>query len=184
ALVAGMTLLIRRRGTGGDRATLIDSAIITVGLGLLSWVFLIRPQANQQETNLLGRAVLTAYPLGDLVVLALMVRLLVGGGSRALSFRLMIGALLSLLASDLVWAVFAQIGYDPSSAVQRLLAVNYQVAYTMVGAAALHPSAREVARPAPREARLSPLLLVGLAVASLVAPALLMYQIARKNIVD
>jgi HPt (histidine-containing phosphotransfer) domain-containing protein len=186
ALVVGMSLLIRRRGRGGDRdrATLIDSTIIIVGLGLLSWVFLIRPQATHQETTLAGRATLTAYPLGDLLVLALMVRLLVGGGSRALSFRLMIGALLSLLASDMVWAIFAQIGYDPSSAVQRLLAVNYQLAYTLVGAAALHPSVQEVARPAPRDARLSPLLLVGLAAASLIAPGLLMYQIARNNIID
>jgi HPt (histidine-containing phosphotransfer) domain-containing protein len=184
AWITGMSLLIRRRGAGRDRATLIDSTIITVGLGLLSWVFLIRPQATHLDTTLLARAALTAYPLGDLVVLALMVRLLVGGGSRALSFKLMIGALLSLLAGDLVWAIFSQIGFDPSTLVQRLLGANFQVAYALVGAAALHPSVQEVARPAPREAHLGPLLLVGLALASLIAPALLLFQTARHDVVD
>src|SRR5262245_33137173 len=44
ALIAGMALLVRRRARSANRSALIDTAIITVGLGLLSWVFLIRPQ--------------------------------------------------------------------------------------------------------------------------------------------
>jgi HPt (histidine-containing phosphotransfer) domain-containing protein len=179
ALIIGMALLIRRRGDGRDWTALVDTTIITVGVGLLSWVFLIQPQVTNGET-LLGGAVLAAYPLADLVVLGLMLRLLLGGGHRALSFKMMIVALLCFLASDLVWAM----GISPGPVLRHALAMNYQVAYTLVGAAALHPSVRDVARPAPREAHLGRGLLAGLAVASLVAPALLMFETARGNVVD
>ena len=43
--VAGLLLLIRRRNPGRDWASLIDAAIVTIGLALLSWVFLISPLA-------------------------------------------------------------------------------------------------------------------------------------------
>src|SRR6266511_3523736 len=42
-LILGLVLLIRRRSPGRDIPSLIDAAIITIGVGLLSWVFLIAP---------------------------------------------------------------------------------------------------------------------------------------------
>jgi len=36
-LIAGVLLLVRRRSPGRDRASLIDSLIIAVGVGTLSW---------------------------------------------------------------------------------------------------------------------------------------------------
>jgi HPt (histidine-containing phosphotransfer) domain-containing protein len=183
SLIAGMILLIRRRA-GRQLSSLVDSAIITVGLGLLAWVFMIRPQALHAETSLLARAVQTAYPLADLAVLALMVRLLIGGGSRSLAFRLMIAALLGLLGGDLAWAIASAVGLDPGPVARRALAGIYQMAYALVGAAALHPSVRELATPSPREARLGPGLLLGMAAASLVAPALLMLETARGHVAD
>jgi HPt (histidine-containing phosphotransfer) domain-containing protein len=184
ALILGMALLIRRRGKTRDWSALVDTTIITVGLGLLSWVFLIRPQATHIDTTLFGRAVLTAYPVGDLVVLALMVRLLLGGGSRAPAFGLVVAALVSLLWADLVWALVSRQGAAPGPALGRLLAMNYQLAYALVGASALHPSVRDIAQPQERPQRLNAGLLVGLAVASLIAPGLLMFETARHHVVD
>src|SRR6204780_3172025 len=43
--VAGLLLLIRRRNPGRDWTSLVDSLILTIGLALLSWVFLIAPYA-------------------------------------------------------------------------------------------------------------------------------------------
>ena len=184
SMIAGMILLIKRRGAGRQLASLVDSAIITVGLGLLAWVFMIRPQAEHTEATVLARAVQTAYPLADLAVLALMVRLIVGGGARSLAFRLMIGALLGLLVGDLAWAIASAVGIDPGPTGRRVLAALYQVIYALVGAAALHPSVRELAAPAPNEARLGRGLLFGLAAASLVAPALLLLETARGRVAD
>ena len=41
----GLLLLIRSRNPGRDWASLIDSLIVTIGLGLLSWIVLIAPLA-------------------------------------------------------------------------------------------------------------------------------------------
>ena len=184
AFILGMAVLIRRRGKTGDWSAVVDTTIITVGLGLLSWVFLIRPQATHIDGTLFARAVLTAYPVGDLVVMALMVRLLLGGGIRTPSFALMMAALISLLASDGVWAVISQMGTAPGPVLGRLLSMNYQLAYALVGASALHPSVRDIAHPLPQSARLRSGLLIGLAIASLIAPGLLMFETLRHHVVD
>jgi hypothetical protein len=45
-LAGGLLLLVRERAPGRDLASLIDATIITVGVGLLSWVFLIGPNVR------------------------------------------------------------------------------------------------------------------------------------------
>ncbi|MDX6388715.1 MAG: hypothetical protein QOD85_2517 [Gaiellaceae bacterium] len=42
-LMAGLFVLVRRRNPRPDRSVLIDSMILTIGVGLLSWIFLIAP---------------------------------------------------------------------------------------------------------------------------------------------
>jgi hypothetical protein len=42
-LMAGLLLLIRARRPGADRASLLDALVATVGLGVVSWVFLVGP---------------------------------------------------------------------------------------------------------------------------------------------
>src|SRR6266545_1584512 len=62
-LILGLVLLIRRRSPGRDIPSLIDAAIITIGVGLLSWVFLIAPYVHARELSLAQRLVSIAYPL-------------------------------------------------------------------------------------------------------------------------
>ena len=45
-LMAGLLLLVRRRNPRRDPAALIDALILTIGIGLLSWVFLIAPNIH------------------------------------------------------------------------------------------------------------------------------------------
>ena len=47
--VAGLLLLIRRRNPGRDWASLVDATIVTIGLALLSWVFLMAPYAHDHD---------------------------------------------------------------------------------------------------------------------------------------
>jgi hypothetical protein len=79
--VAGLLLLIRQRNTGQDRASLIDSLIIATGLGLLSWIFLIAPYAHDGSLATPAKLTSMAYPLMDLLVLSVAVRLAVGRGN-------------------------------------------------------------------------------------------------------
>src|SRR6266542_3447174 len=68
-LAIGLLLLIRRRSDGHDWSSLVDATTIATGLGLLSWVFVIRPIAADSSLSLVARVVSIAYPIGDLLVL-------------------------------------------------------------------------------------------------------------------
>ena len=145
ALVAGLLVLVRHRNPGGDRAGVIDSLILTVGVGLLSWVFLVAPNIHLSGLTGPEKAVSVAYPLGDILLLAAAIRLAVDKGKRAPAFYLLIGSIVSLLAVDSAYtyalltdAYDHQLSYD----------VGWIAYYLLWGAAALHPSMRTLEEPA------------------------------------
>jgi hypothetical protein len=49
--IVALGLLVRRRGEGGDRVELLDVAIIAVGAGVLSLVFLIAPNLHDPSRS-------------------------------------------------------------------------------------------------------------------------------------
>ena len=69
-LMAGLFVLIKRRNPRPDRSALIDALILTIGVGLLSWVFLIAPNVHLSGLSWLAKGVSVAYPLGDVLLLA------------------------------------------------------------------------------------------------------------------
>jgi diguanylate cyclase (GGDEF)-like protein/PAS domain S-box-containing protein len=174
ALVAGLLLLVRRRNPRGDRAGVIDSLILTVGIALLSWVFLVAPNVHLSGLTPLEKAVSAAYPLGDILLLAAAIRLAVDRGKRAPAFYLLIASIVSLLAVDsaytyalLTGAYNHQLSYD----------VGWIAYYLLWGAAALHPSMRTLEEPAlDSRTQLTPLRLGLLAGACLIAPGVRLYQ--------
>jgi diguanylate cyclase (GGDEF)-like protein len=185
ALAVGLALLIRRRSARRDWAALVDATTISTGLGLLSWVFLIDPTNGDTSLSVFGHVVSVAYPVGDVLLLAMMVRLLLGVGSRTPAFRMMTASLVLILLPDVAWAVINQVGWEPSSLAEHFLHISYLVAYSLFGCAAVHPSVREVGQPAPpRQPHLSMRLLALLTAASLIAPGVLAYQVARHEITD
>jgi two-component system, sensor histidine kinase and response regulator len=184
-LATGIALLIRRVRASRDTTTLVDTAIITSALALLSWIFVIRPRAADPTVTLLARTVIVAYPVGDIVLLAMLVRLMLAGGARNQSLRLLIGALGCFLAADLGWAVAGQSTVAPSLTLARSLELLTLMAYVLVGAAGLHPSVSEMAQPAGlQRTRLGLPLLAGLTVAALTGPLLLLHQAMAGRIVD
>src|SRR4051812_12871243 len=86
ALIAGLVILLRRR-SGGARTGAIDSAILTVGLSLPSWVWLIAPYLHDHSLSGVGRLVSIAYPMGDVLLLAVTARQFLDGGRRQAAFH-------------------------------------------------------------------------------------------------
>ena len=88
--MAGLLMLVRRRNPERDRAGVIDSLIMTLGLALLSWVALIAPYLHD-DTLAAARPKLVsiAYPLGDILLLAAAIRLAVDAGRRQPAFYLL-----------------------------------------------------------------------------------------------
>jgi diguanylate cyclase (GGDEF)-like protein len=185
-LIGGIAMIIRRRSGRGDWAALVDATTITTGLGLLCWVFLIRPAVLEEADSMIGRVVVIAYPIADVVVLAMVVRLLIGTGNRSTSFALLVSAVIALLAGDIGWAVTYQLGAGPAYLRDHLLDMTLLVAYALFGAAALHPSVREVGEEAQTTsiARLSPWMLALLTTASLIAPCVLLVEVSNDRVTD
>jgi diguanylate cyclase (GGDEF)-like protein len=182
----GLAIMIQRRESRRDWSAMVDSATITTGLGLLAWVYVIQ-QAATGEMSTLGHVVQIAYPVGDLVLLAIAIRLLRGGGVRGAAFWWICGSLGCFLLGDTTWAVLGQFDLDPSGTpiVGRGIDMIFLFAFALVGVAALHPTARELTRrtdPAPP--RLSRTLLALLTVVSLIAPAILIVQVLMGTVTN
>ncbi|HEX6677995.1 MAG TPA: sensor histidine kinase [Actinomycetes bacterium] len=176
ALVAGLLLLIRQRRPGRDRASLLDATVIAAGMGLLAWVFLIDPYVDNPDLSLVDRLVSIAYPLGDVLLLAVAVRLAVGPGRRPPAFWLLALSTGSLLVGDVVYGLRQLAGtWQPGSPID----LCWLLFYLCWGAAALHPSMRALPERSPAGSRLTRNRLAVLAAASLVAPAVLVIQDLR-----
>lgn len=176
-LTAGLLLLIRSRSPGADRSGLLDALVVTVGLGMVSWVFLVVPYAQAPELTLLERVVSMAYPIMDVLLLATAVRLVVDGGRRPPAFWILATGVGALLVTDTLYSIIQLAGgYHTGSPID----VGWMTWYVCWGAAALHPTMGALAEPAsPREARLTRWRLGLLAGASLLAPAIQVVQLAR-----
>jgi diguanylate cyclase (GGDEF)-like protein/PAS domain S-box-containing protein len=170
AMLAGLLALIRRRNRTTGGPGLIDALVMTLGLGLIAGTVLIDPYVHNHTMRLAPKLVAIAYPAGDIVLLAAGLRLALDAGSRRLSFHLLIAGLVVLLTTDFIYGVMSLNGTFHD---QLSLDVGWLLLYLLWGAAALHPSMRELSQPAPaRASRVSALRLVLLAGSSLVAPVL------------
>jgi diguanylate cyclase (GGDEF)-like protein/PAS domain S-box-containing protein len=173
-LMAGLIVLIRRRNPRRDRTALIDALILTIGVGLLSWVFLIAPNFHLADLSGWEKSIAAAYPLGDVLLLAGVIRLAVDAGRRTPAFWLLVGSIVSLLAVDSAynWALLKGT-YDH----QLIYDAGWIVYYLLWGAAALHPSMRSLEEPAlDTRTRLTPLRLTLLGGACLIAPGIRFVQ--------
>jgi two-component system, cell cycle response regulator len=172
-LIAGLLLLVRQRTPSEDRASLIDASVIALAAGLLSWLFLIGPLAlgSDAQLSILGKVASVAYPVADLLVFAVAVRLLVGPGTRPVSYWLLSASLLVVLTTDTVYVLMQLTGTYTTG---NVLDASWLGSYVLLGAAALHPSMRVLSEPSQTPRMHTSRWRLGLlAVASLVAPATL-----------
>jgi signal transduction histidine kinase len=178
AVLVVALMLLYRRVPLGDRASLIDAAVITIGVGLLCWVPLMSSYAEDTTRVAAARALTLTYPLCDLLLVALASRLVFRPGSaRTTAHRLLLAALISILVADVIYAaVQLDSGYRNGDPVDEL----WILGYVLLGAAALHPSMRTVGEATDRRDTLSRGRVVLLALASLIAVAVLAVQSAQR----
>ncbi len=182
-LAVGLLLLARARMPGGDRASLIDSLTVTLGVGLLSWIFLIGPNVRAPGGTL-ARLTAAAYPLGDVLLLAMLAHLWSSGGLRHAAGRLLAIGVLGTLMSDSLYGL-ANLHPSWSWNDGNPIDLGWIVFYACWGAAALHPSMRALAEPRPaRTLTTSRSRLMLLATVSLIAPAVLLVEAALGKPVD
>ncbi|MFF7639462.1 EAL domain-containing protein [Streptomyces canus] len=174
---AGLFGLVRYRWVRRDLPSLLDALIVTAGLGLPVWIYLAQPLATMGGLSWQQRAISIAYPLGDLVLLAMVARLLAAGprSGHHRAVQLLALGTVTLLGFDIAYEILWLNDNRPS---HTLLDAGWIVFYTTWGLAALHPSMARLTEPEPRPESLRPQWrrLVLLTVATLIAPYLLIIE--------
>ena len=171
---AGLVIFIWWRSPYHDRRSLIDALTLTVGLALLSWMYLILPYVRNSELSWLQKSVAVAYPLGDVLVLAMLARLLAPGAGRTRSVQLLTLGTVALLVSDVLFGLISLHGSFRNGTIVDL---GWALFYTAWGAAALHPTMTELTQPVSRPtAEASPVRLTVIMLASFIAPVVLFIQ--------
>lgn len=173
----GVSGFIRWRTAQQDRGSLIDALILTVGLALLAWIYLIVPYERNPDLSWFQKAVSVAYPLGDILILAMLMRLLVPRGGKSKALWLLAFGTLGMLVADVAYGLIQLHGvWRIGSPVD----LGWAVFYCAWGAAALHPSMVELTRPIPtQQLDISGGRLALLAAASMIAPAMLLVDLSR-----
>ena len=181
-IVAAVVWLVRGRIPGGDRAGLLDALIVAVGVGLVSWTFLMAPIVADESARMGEIAVALAYPTLDILMLGVLVRILLAPGPRVPSLTFLMGAIVAFLLSDFPYA-FLAIGDGYYTG--HIVDAGWLIGAVLWASAALHPSMRQVAEPMEvGEVRMSWWRLALLGAASLMAPAVLVVQWVTGNPID
>jgi diguanylate cyclase (GGDEF)-like protein/PAS domain S-box-containing protein len=178
---AGLLIFIRRRGAGHDRRSLLDALTVTVSLTMLSWLYLILPYVHNPALSWEQKAVSIAYPIGDVLVLAILARLLAPGAWRARSLQLLTIGTVGLLASDVTLGLLQLYSsFRPGTAAD----LGWVVFYVAWGAAALHPGMTTLTEPIARpQLPSSPFRLALIMLAALVAPVVLFVEFIDKHVI-
>ncbi|QKE82540.1 diguanylate cyclase [Arthrobacter sp. NEB 688] len=154
-LTAGLLRLVRGRRRGMDPTPILEALIVAAGFGTVVGTFLVGPIAGDSTTSVLGRLVATSYPVGDVVLVGVLVRLWASVGSRNTAFRLLLLSLVSTTAADLVWNAVALV--NPSADTPRWLDLLWMLGYLAAAAAACSPSGAALVGGAPRTGPAVPL---------------------------
>jgi signal transduction histidine kinase len=177
-LTVGLILLVRclrreeRRGGG------IDAAMLIVAFALCQWVFIMQDRLHAGSIG--ERVVALSYPAMDVLLLAALVFFALTPTWRTVSYRYLAASIVLLLFADELY------GLSPETyANASWLDAFWLLSYVLWGVAALHPSMRELSKPArsgrPRVSTRRFALLAG---ALATAPAVLLIQAATGSSID
>jgi diguanylate cyclase (GGDEF)-like protein/PAS domain S-box-containing protein len=179
---AAALVFIRFRSPERDRRSLLDALTLTAGLALLSWLYLVLPYARDPSLSWLQKSVTIAYPLGDVLVLAIVARLLAPETMRNRAVQLLTVGTVGLLAADVLYGLIQLHGTFRNGTPVDL---GWAALYAAWGAAALHPSMTQLTEPvAVQRAEASPARVAVLMLGALIAPGVLLVGSLRDHYSD
>jgi diguanylate cyclase (GGDEF)-like protein/PAS domain S-box-containing protein len=178
-LAAALLLMIRKQVPGRDWASLVDAGIVTVGVAIVAWTFVMQPRISPDSDGL-ETVVALAFPVMGVLLVSLAARMVLGNGLRSPAFAMVMVALLFQLVGDALYGFGSLHGWYQTGDSIDLLFVASAVLW---GSAALHPSMVELTEPnTDPERRLSRRRLALLSAATLMAPAMLAVAALREGV--
>jgi signal transduction histidine kinase len=147
-ITVALLMLARARRRGRDVAALLDALVFTTGLALLSWQFLMLPYVRDASLSSGQKLYSLVFPLADVMVLAVLLRLWTGGGGRGWAYYLLGIGCVAMLASDTAAGLTLLVTgfYEPGGVSD----IGYIVFPLALGAAGLHPSMPSISLPGRR----------------------------------
>jgi len=176
----GIIMMIRLRNPARDVTALVDALLLASGLTLIIWVFIITPTVDQKSVPWFNSAVSVGYPIGDVLLLVVILRLLTGGVNGLSAILLVVGSL-GLMTSDIAYLTVRLYGTWHVGSPADL---GWVVFYISWACAALHPSMIDLTRPNLRSSPLATGRVFPLALTALVAPALLLFEALARSLHD
>jgi diguanylate cyclase (GGDEF)-like protein len=141
--VIALIAMVRQRRREDRAGDALDAMILGVSGAALMWEFVIGPVVRASGLHALAHVVAVAYPAMDLLVFAMLVRLVVAITHKSGSMWLLLASFVALLSADMVYAIQVADGtYSFGGATDAL----WMASYLLIGVAALHPAARRDSR--------------------------------------
>lgn len=108
------------RRSGHDEGALSDALIVGVAAAVPGWAFLIAPYLKEADLSLLELVVSAAYPVADLILLPLILRLIFLHRARVTAHFFLLLGMLAYLAADMLYAHGNSAGwYQPGGSPTR-----------------------------------------------------------------
>jgi diguanylate cyclase (GGDEF)-like protein len=138
-LIGGVMLLFGSVRMTGRARLLLDSALVTASVAVLSWYYLVRQLWHQSDLSLLAKGISVAYPLCDIAALfgALVLwRGAAGDPGQRRSFGCLAAGLVLIAASD---TLFVFTTFHGTYKTGHWLDLGWDFGWPLIGFAALLP---------------------------------------------
>lgn len=157
---------------GRDDGALSDALIVGVSAGVLAWALLISPYTHDAELSLVQLLVSAAYPVADLILLTMVLRLVFLHRLRVTAHLFLLLGMVAYLVADVLYAYGNAAGwYGPGGLTDGF----WILAYALFVAAVWHPSASLEPGFSASPAALTGRRLIVLGVASLLVPMVILF---------
>jgi PAS domain S-box-containing protein len=141
-LIVSMAWLVAAVGGWRDFGSHLDACLLALVVGVCGWALFASESMTTGSTA--ARIVAIAYPVADLVLLALLVRLVFVRGTRSPSYWWLLAGVVTLFVADVGYVMPATSNsYRPGG----WLDVGWLVSYLLFATAALQPSMGRLVRP-------------------------------------
>ncbi|GAB2876597.1 GGDEF domain-containing protein [Nocardioides pacificus] len=134
-MASGGLMLVRSQEDRGLQS-LLDASIAAVGVGVALGVFVLVPLATERDTTLAADLVTTAYPLGDLLLLFVLVRLWTAPDGFTWAYGFLMAAIGATFVADVAESLRADI---PMADSPMALEAGWLTGYVLLACAMLSP---------------------------------------------
>jgi diguanylate cyclase (GGDEF)-like protein/PAS domain S-box-containing protein len=165
-------LMMARTDRRTSMLAMVDALIGAFGLAVIVWDVVLSNGVQGRGPSF-ASLVGAAYPVLDVLVLTLLIRLALAERSQPPAYWWLVGGFAVVMAADLSYAWLQRVTAEPSGA---LLDLGWLVGYVAVGAAALHPSMAHLTRRGAPDAMLSPGRVLWLGTPLFAVPILMLFS--------